>query len=336
MTVAVAAIMLSATAMSANAEVVTLFAAGSLRGALTDVADAFEKASGNKVAAKYGPSGLLKSEIAKGAKADVFASANMEHPQALAAAGKARPAVRFARNSLCALVKPGLDVTGDNLLERMLDPAVKLGTSTPKADPSGDYAFVVFRKAETIRPGAQAALENKALQLTGSSSNAASPAGRSAYGWHVAEGRADIFLTYCTNALVATGENSGQKSVKLPAALAVGADYGLAVMKEAPAGARAFAQFILSATGQHILARHGFASGAPQGEPAMKLSARNQLKGKIIEVKKGATTAHVRIDIGGQVVTASITNESADELKLEAGKPAVAIIKASNVMVGVE
>ena len=68
----------------------------------------------------------------------------------------------------------------------------------------------------------------------------------------------------------------------------------------------------------------------------MKLSARNQLKGKIVEVKKGATTAHVRIDIGGQIVTASITNESADELKLENGKTAYAIIKASNVMVGVD
>ncbi len=68
----------------------------------------------------------------------------------------------------------------------------------------------------------------------------------------------------------------------------------------------------------------------------MKLSARNQLKGKIVEVKKGATTSHVRIDIGGQIVTASITNELADELKLAAGKPAYAIIKASNVMVGVD
>ena len=52
----------------------------------------------------------------------------------------------------------------------------------------------------------------------------------------------------------------------------------------------------------------------------MKLSARNQLKGKIIEVKKGATTTHVRIDIGGQTTTASITNESAEELKLATGK----------------
>jgi len=69
----------------------------------------------------------------------------------------------------------------------------------------------------------------------------------------------------------------------------------------------------------------------------MKFSARNQLKGKIVEVKKGATTAHVRIDIGGgKIITASITNESADELGLAAGKDAYAIIKASNVMVGVD
>jgi molybdopterin-binding protein len=54
----------------------------------------------------------------------------------------------------------------------------------------------------------------------------------------------------------------------------------------------------------------------------MKLSARNQLKGKITDVKKAATTAHVRIDVGGQIITASITNESADELKLEKGKTA--------------
>ena len=69
----------------------------------------------------------------------------------------------------------------------------------------------------------------------------------------------------------------------------------------------------------------------------MKFSARNQLKGKIVDVKKGATTAHVRIDIGGgTIVTASITNESADELGLAPGKTAYAIVKASNVMVGVD
>ena len=66
------------------------------------------------------------------------------------------------------------------------------------------------------------------------------------------------------------------------------------------------------------------------------MSARNQLKGEITDEKKGVTTTHVRIDIGGQIITASITNESADELKLEKGKTAYAIIKASSVMVGVD
>ena len=68
----------------------------------------------------------------------------------------------------------------------------------------------------------------------------------------------------------------------------------------------------------------------------MKLSARNQIKGKIVDVKKGTTTAHVRIDIGGQTITAAITNDSVDELKLEKGKTAYAIVKASSVMVGTD
>lgn len=68
----------------------------------------------------------------------------------------------------------------------------------------------------------------------------------------------------------------------------------------------------------------------------MKISARNQIKGKIVEVTKGATTSHVRIDIGGAVVTASITNEAVADLKLAVGKDAYAVIKASDVMVAVD
>jgi molybdopterin-binding protein len=68
----------------------------------------------------------------------------------------------------------------------------------------------------------------------------------------------------------------------------------------------------------------------------MKLSARNLLKGTIVEVKKGQTTAHVRINVGGTVVTASITNEAVDDLKLQTGQQAYAVIKASDVMVGID
>jgi molybdate transport system substrate-binding protein len=246
---------------STAAGTIQLYAAGSLRSALTEVANAYESATGNKVEARYGPSGVLKTEISTGARADVFASANMEHPQALHDEKKSGPVTRFARNRLCALVRPGLTVDGAVLLDRMLDPNVKLATSTPKADPSGDYAFEVFRKAEAIRPGSQTILENKALQLTGGPGSATPPSGRTVYGWHVAEGRADIFLTYCTNAQVARKEESGQQIVQLPDNLAVGADYGLTVIAEASSSAQQFAEFIMSPRGQQILTSHGFAPG---------------------------------------------------------------------------
>lgn len=68
----------------------------------------------------------------------------------------------------------------------------------------------------------------------------------------------------------------------------------------------------------------------------MKLSARNIIPGTIVEVQKGQTTAHVRLDIGSAVITASITNEAVDELKLAKGQKAYAVIKASDVMVAVD
>lgn len=69
----------------------------------------------------------------------------------------------------------------------------------------------------------------------------------------------------------------------------------------------------------------------------MKLSARNQLKGTITAVTPGATTTHVKIDLGhGMIITSAITNEAATELGLTVGAPAVAVVKASDVIIGVE
>ncbi len=68
----------------------------------------------------------------------------------------------------------------------------------------------------------------------------------------------------------------------------------------------------------------------------MKISARNVLKGRILGITKGATTSHVRLDVGGAVVTASITNEAVDALKLVEGQDAYAVVKASDVMIGID
>ena len=257
----VAAVLMSG---PARADDIALYAAGSLRAALTDVAKAFAAETGLRVKGKFGPSGVLEKEIAGGAKADVFASANMDYPRMLNRDGKSGPVVRFARNKLCALVRPGLNVDSDNLIDRLLDPSIKLGTSTPNSDPSGDYAFEVFRKIDAIRPGAGAKLEQKALKLTGSTTSAVPPAGRSVYAWHIAEGRADIFLAYCTAAAEARQQNHEQQIVPLPQTLAVGADYGLTVIKGSPPAAERFAQFILAPAGQNILTGYGFAPGQPE------------------------------------------------------------------------
>jgi molybdate transport system substrate-binding protein len=256
-----ALVMLTSTAtLSVASDVVLLHAAGSLRAALTEVAAAYQAASGDKVQPKWGASGLLKDEIVAGAKAEVFASANMAHPQALAQAKLSGPVALFARNRLCALVRPGLAVEPATLLDKLLDPQIKVGTSTPRADPSGDYAFEAFKRAEAVKAGAQVILEKKALQLTGAANSAAPPHGRTVYGWHVAEGRADIFLTYCTNAVAAVKENPGQRSIDLPVSLEVGADYGLTVINGSSMGAYRLALFILSVEGQRILAAYGFSA----------------------------------------------------------------------------
>ena len=171
----------------------------------------------------------------------------MEHPQTLAALGWAERVDRFARNTMCVLARPEVDVSTDTVLRTMLDPKIRLGTSTPKADPSGDYAWRVFHKADVMQPGSFATLSAKAMQLTGGPQSAPPPTDRSVYGALLAQNRADIFLTYCTNAELSRKEQAGFKSVKLPSTLEVGADCGMAVARSAEAPARA--RFVLGAEG---------------------------------------------------------------------------------------
>jgi molybdate transport system substrate-binding protein len=127
-------------------EPVRLYAAGSLRSVMLEISAAFEKTEGIKLAPVFGASGLLRERIERGEPVDVFASADMGHPQRLAAAGRSFKAVPFAYNRLCALASPGIEVTSATLLDRILDPAVKLGMSTPVADPSGDYAVQLLKE----------------------------------------------------------------------------------------------------------------------------------------------------------------------------------------------
>ncbi len=239
---------------------IVVAAAGSLKGPLTAIRMIFEQERGQPVQLNFGASGLLLDLIKGGERVDVFASANMEHPRALVQSGWATRARGFARNSLCLLARSGIDVATETVLDVMLDTKVKLGTSTPIADPSGDYAWEVFRRAEVIRAGAFDQLSGKARQLTGGPQSQRPPPNRSVYGHLIARGEADVFLTYCTNARLATVEDATLRCVKLPANLRVAASYGLVVRGDAAPAASEFAAYLLSPAAQRHMAAFGFES----------------------------------------------------------------------------
>lgn len=247
-------------APAAGADPVQVYAAGSLRDALTEIARDHEARTGQKVVLTFAASGLLRERIEQGAPAQVFASADTKHPQRLANQGQWQAPVIFTRNTLCALAQSAVAVTPDTLLSTMLQPQVQLGISTPKADPAGDYAWALFQKADALQPGATVRLETKALQLTGGANSAQAPAGRNTYAWVMEQNRADVFLTYCTNAVAARAEVPSLQVVAVPEALQVGAAYGLTVRAGAPAQAQAFAQAVLQPPAQAVLRRLGFAA----------------------------------------------------------------------------
>ena len=131
----------------ADAALVRVYAAGSLREPLSLIAAEHEARTGQKMALTFGASGLLRERIERGESAQVFASADTEHPQRLAALGQWKSPTVLVRNALCALTSEAINATPDTLLATLLRPDVRLGTSTPKADPSGDYAWLLFHKA---------------------------------------------------------------------------------------------------------------------------------------------------------------------------------------------
>jgi len=244
--------------VAAAADEVALYAAGSLKAALGEVARDFEKTAGHRVKTTFAPSGLLRQRVEEGEPADVFASANMEHPTKLNRNGLAGPVSMFARNKLCAIAQPGVVVNTTSLLDVLLNPKTRVGTSTPKADPSGDYAWELFRKANKVRAGAFGILDSKAMKLTGGRGTTKAPKDRNLYGWIMESNKADLFLTYCTNAVRAKKEVPSLKIVTVPEALSVDAEYGVTVLKGAPKAAEELKSYILSADGRKVLAQYGF------------------------------------------------------------------------------
>lgn len=238
---------------------VQVMAAGSLRGAMTELGQAFTAETGTPVESRFASAGLLHDRIEKGETADLFASADLAAPQALASEGKADPAVTFARNRMCLFVRPGLVVTSAAMLDALLDDKLVLGTSMPKADPGGDYAWAIFARADAVRPGSEAMLQGKARRFLDRPNPQKAPEGANPLAWMLGNGQADLFLAYCSGGHAVLEQLPGSTQVDLPADLAVLPQFGLTRLTAStnPAAPR-FAHFILSPAGQRILASHGF------------------------------------------------------------------------------
>jgi molybdate transport system substrate-binding protein len=245
------------TSIPAGAEPLHVYAAGSLAAAFADIVREFPAPANSIAPPVFGPSGVLRERIERGEPADVFASADMEQPRTLSREKAGRSVVMFTRNRLCVLARAKIGLTPDNVLEKLLDPAVRLATSTPHADPAGDYAWAVFARAEAVHPGAQKILEAKALPLFGGSNTPPLVAGRGAVQGIFLADRADVVLSYCSGMDPIVREIPDLINVQLRPALTVGPAYGLIVLSDDPLADR-FALFVLSEQGQAILLKHGF------------------------------------------------------------------------------
>ncbi len=263
----VALLLLVAVSPAARAQApIHLFAAGSLTEAMTDML-ALSGLTKEQVAPPvFGPSGVLRQRIEAGAPADILASADMAQPRLLATKRGGLPVIMFALNKMCALAKSSLGLTPENLLDRMLDPAVRVATSTPGADPGGDYAWAVFARAEALHPGAKATLEGKALKLVGGPDSKPLVPGKGQVEGVFLANAADIMLGYCSGVAAVQQEVPGLAGVILPPSLTVGPAYGMVVLTGNPDAAR-FALFVMSETGQSILQRHGFQPVALPEQP---------------------------------------------------------------------
>jgi len=250
-------VLLALVAQARAQEPMRLFAAGSLTDAMTEMLAQSGLPASALARPTFGPSGVLRERIEGGAAADVLASADMAQPRRLAAERGGPPVVMFTRNSLCALGKAGLGLTTANVLDRMLDPAVRLGTSTPGADPGGDYAWAVFARADALHSGAKAALEAKALKLVGGPDSKPLVPGKGAVEGVFLANAADMMLGYCSGSAAVQRQVPDLVSVALPPALTVGPAYGMVVLSDKPAAFR-FALFVMSEKGQAILGKYGF------------------------------------------------------------------------------
>jgi ABC-type molybdate transport system substrate-binding protein len=243
----------TAGAALAQSQSIEVYSAGSLRNVVAELAKQMTAGYGIEVKPTFSGSGLLRERIEHGEKPDLFLSADLGSPRTLTSAGLTMvPTIAFAKNRMCIVSRRAAHVTASNLIEQMLKPAVRVKTSKPVADPSGDYAWAIFDRIDALQPGKGKILKEKAERLMDVKATSVNP-DQSAAAALFSTGQIDLSITYCSGTASLERELPDITSLEVPAALDPHPVYGLAVLSSKPEALRV-ALFLLSEKGQSIIA----------------------------------------------------------------------------------
>ncbi len=235
---------------------IKIYAAGSLRGVVGELAKEAGPILNVDVKASFGGSGSLRQRIEKGELPDLFMSADVGSPSKLAAEGRTVvPAIAFARNRMCFVSRRSAGITPENLIDRLLASDVRLKTSTPVVDPGGDYAWTILDRIDALRPGAGAILKRKARASMSLKATPATPTQSGAAALFSSK-QVDVSITYCSGATGLLREVPELTSFVVPAQLDPHPLYGVAVLSAKPEALR-LALYLLSEKGQAIIAKEG-------------------------------------------------------------------------------
>ena len=237
-----------------------MYAAGSLRDAVSEIGWAFTRRTGVLVRTAFGYSGILRHRIECGEKVDLFASADIGHPETLLAGGYANAMSVFARNALCVAAMPRIGLTEASLLDRILDPNLVLGVFPANDDPLGDYTRLLFERCDALRAGSLGKLVAKAKIVSAElMKDLPELDARDLVVLLLKHGLIDVHVCYRS-----TAHNLLVKAlpeldvVELPASLRVAAEYAFAIVRDAAPATVDLARFMRSPQAQTILLQYGF------------------------------------------------------------------------------
>ena len=233
---------------------IRLVAAGSLRGALQRIIALWETDHGDApVALEVGPAGWLRDQIIAGRPFDLFVPAATSHAEAVHQAGLGGSPVLLLHNRLCAMVRADRNVDAATIVNFVLAPATRIGTSAPGSDPGGDYANAWYHALDLHHPGAFASLSQRSTVVSGKpSAKGDKPADAQT---RLADGSLDVIIGYCSGPPAQAGDATRKIPLPPPAPIA---DYALTITSRDDPRVLPLARFLLAPAAQTILREQGF------------------------------------------------------------------------------